>query len=80
MNEKTLQEVLKENKERYTQRKKEQQERIKKENRKTFIIVSVAAFLILFLTFDKLGSMAEKEVNNCMNNGYSYQVCMEELG
>ena len=80
MNELSLQEVLKENKERYTQRKKEQQERIKKENRETFIIVSVASFLILFLTFDKLGRMTEKEVNNCMNNGYSYQVCMEELG
>lgn len=77
---KTLQEVLKENKERYTQRKKEQQERIKKENRKNFLIVSVASVLILFLTFDKLGSMADKEVDNCMAKGYSYQVCMEKVG
>ena len=33
MNELSLQEVLKENKERYTQRKKEQQARIKKEHK-----------------------------------------------
>lgn len=79
MNELSLQEVLKENKERYTQRKKEQQERIKKEQRKTFIIVSVASFLILFLTFDKLGSMTEKEVNNCMAKGYSRTTCIAHL-
>ncbi len=79
MNELSLQEVLKENHERYVERKKEQEERIKKENRKNFIIVSVASVLILFLTFDKLGSMTEKEVNNCMAKGYSRTTCIAHL-
>lgn len=80
MNEKTLQAVLKENHERYVERKKEQDEREKKEQRKELIIVVAASMLILGLLFKVLSDMTEKEVNNCMNNGYSYQVCMEELG
>ena len=80
MNEKTLQEVLKENKERYNQRLKAQREQIKKEQRKELIIVVAASMLILGLLFKVLSDMTEKEVNNCVAKGYSYQVCMEELG
>lgn len=77
---KTLQEVLEENHD-YMQWKKEMREKeLKREQRRDRIVFTIVAVFVLWLTFDKLGSMTDKEVNNCMNNGHSYQVCMEEIG
>lgn len=76
----TIEEVLKQNKERYTQRKKEQQERIKKEQRKEAIIVSIASILILGLTFCIISGMNDKGVEKCMEKGYSQQTCEYRVG
>ena len=80
MNEKTLQEVLKENKERYNQRLKAQREQIKKEQRKELIIVVASSMLILGLLFKVLSDMTDKEVKNCMKKGYSQTTCEYRVG
>lgn len=80
MNEKTLQEVLKENHERYIERKKEQQERIKKEQRKELIIVSIASILILTLTFKIMIDTDRQRVQKCVEKGYSQIVCEYVVG
>lgn len=80
MNELSLQEVLKENHD-YMQWKKEMRKKeLKREQRRDRIVFTIVAVFVLWLTFDKLGSMNKKEVDNCMEKGYSYQVCMEKLG
>lgn len=76
MNEKTLQEVLKENHERYVERKKEQDERNKKEQRKTLIIVSIVSIFILTLTFKTMFNMKDNAIENCVEKGYSRTTCM----
>lgn len=76
MSEKTLQEVLKENHERYVERKKEQDERNKKEQRKTLIIVSIASIFILTLTFKTMFNMKDNAIENCVEKGYSRTTCM----
>lgn len=76
MNEKTLQEVLKENHERYIERKKEQDERNKKEQRKTLIIVSIVSIFILTLTFKTMFNMKDNAIENCVEKGYSRTTCM----
>jgi hypothetical protein len=80
MNEKTLQEVLKENKERYNQRLKAQREQIKKEQRKELIIVVAASMLILGLLFKVLSDMTDKGVKKCMEKGYSQITCEYVVG
>lgn len=80
MNEKSLQEVLRENKERYNQRLKAQREQIKKEQRKELIIVVAASMLILGLLFKILSDMTEKDINNCMEKGYSQTTCEYMVG
>lgn len=79
MNEKTMQEVLKENRERYNQRLKEQRERIKKEQRKELIIVVGASILILVLLFKVMNNMTDKAINNCEKLGYSHNTCINNL-
>lgn len=76
MNEKSLQEVLKENHERYIERKKEQDERNKKEQRKTLIIVSIVSIFILTLTFKTMFNMKDNAIENCVEKGYSRTTCM----
>ena len=76
MNEKSLQEVLRENHERYVERKKEQDERNKKEQRKTLIIVSIASIFILTLTFKTMFNMKDNAIENCVEKGYSRTTCM----
>ena len=71
MNEQTLQEVLKENKQRYLERKKEQRERIKKEERETLIIVIITSIFILGLTFKILIDMENDAIKQCTKKGYS---------
>lgn len=79
MNEKTLQEVLKENHD-YMQWKKEMRKKeLKREQRRDKIVFTIVAVFVLWLTFDKLGSMAEKEINNCMANGNSRTTCIANL-
>jgi hypothetical protein len=80
MNEKTLQEVLKENKERYNQRLKTQREQIKKEQRKELIIVSIASILILTLTFKTMIDTDRQRVQKCVEKGYSQVVCEYVVG
>lgn len=80
MDEKTLQEILKENHERYNKRKKEQQERIKKEQRKEFIIVSIASILILGLTFKTMIDTYKKRVQRCVEKGYLQTTCEYVVG
>jgi hypothetical protein len=75
MNEKSLQEVLKENHERYIERKKEQDERNKKEQRKTLIITAVAGTFILVLMSKVLINMDDEAMQNCLDKGYSEQTC-----
>lgn len=75
MNEKSLQEVLKENHERYIERKKEQREREKKEQRKTLIITAIAGILIVVLTSKVLINMDDEAMQNCLDKGYSEQTC-----
>lgn len=79
MSEKTLQEVLKENHERYVERKKEQDERNKKEQRKTLIIVSIVSIFILTLTFKTMLNMKDNAIENCVEKGYSRQFCVIQV-
>lgn len=79
MSEKTLQEILKENRERYNQRLKEQRERIKKEKRKELIIVASASILILVLLFKVMINMTDEAVDKCEKLGYSHSTCISNL-
>lgn len=80
MEEKTLQEVLKENQERTRKIYEERKLKDKKEQRKTLIIVSVASVLILGLTFKVLSDMTDRSVKNCMKKGYSQTTCEYRVG
>ena len=75
MNEDTLQEVLKKNKERYTERLKQQRERIKKEQREEKIIIACASILILLLLFKVMSNMNKDSINSCVNQGYLQEFC-----
>lgn len=75
MNELTLQEILRENKERYTERLKQQRSQIKKEERKEKIIITFASILILLLLFKVLNNMNKDSINSCVNQGYSQEFC-----
>lgn len=79
MNELSLQEVLKENHD-YMQWKKEMRKKeLKREQRRDRIVFTIVAVFVLWLTFDKLGSMTKKEVDNCMAKGYSRTTCISHL-
>lgn len=78
MNEITLQEMLKQNKERYNKRIEEQRKQIKKEERKEAIIVISASILIIGLLINVLTNIENKAVKSCMNNGNSQEIC--EMG
>ena len=80
MEEKTLQEVLKENKENYRKRLEQQRKQAKKENIKEWVLFSIIASFILFISFSLLNNMNEKNMNNCMALGYSENVCLANLG
>ena len=80
MEEKTLQEVLKENQERTRKMYEERKLKDKKEQRKTLIIVSVASVLILALTFKVMSDMTKGEIENCMKKGYSQTTCEYRVG
>lgn len=76
---KTLQEVLKENHD-YMQWKKEMRKKeLKREKRRNMIVFIIVATFVLWLTFDKLLSMNDEAVKNCMKKGYSQQTCEIEL-
>ena len=80
MNELNLQEVLKENKERYTERLKQQREYARKEKTKELIIIAGASILILVLLFKALSNMNTNAMDNCLDKGYSEQTCRAVLG
>ena len=75
MNELSMQEVLRLNKERYNERLKEQRKQIKKEQRKEGIIVIIASMLIIGLLFKVLTNLNNDNMESCLQQGYSQNVC-----
>jgi protein involved in ribonucleotide reduction len=73
-------EILKENRERYIERLKEQKRRIKKEQRKEMIIITIAGTFILLLTFKVMSDMSNDAIKKCMKKGYSHQICEYRVG
>lgn len=78
--EKTMEEVLKENHD-YMQWKKEMRNKeLKREQRRDRIVFTIVAAFVLWLTFDKLNSMGNEAVNDCMKKGYSQTTCEYRVG
>lgn len=75
MNELSMQEVLRLNKIRYTERLQDQRKQIKKEQRKEGIIVIIASMLILGLLFKVLTNLNNDNMERCLQQGYSQNVC-----
>lgn len=75
MKEKTMQEVLRENKENYRRKLEQQRKQAKIENIKEWILFSIIATFILTISFILLNNMTEKNINNCQLLGYDKNVC-----
>lgn len=74
--EKDLQSVLKENKEREQQRRKDMIARAKREQRKETILFGVIAIAIMTMTIMLLGHRNEQFVEDCTRAGYSESYCV----
>lgn len=78
-NEKTLQEILKENKER---RRKFIQQEIKREHKEKIIETVLTLFVGIFIiaiTFILLNDLSKNEINDCISIGYSQTYCERGL-
>ena len=75
MNELSMQEVLRLNKIRYNERLQDQRKQIKKEQRKEGIIVIIASMLIIGLLFKVLINLNNDNMERCLHQGYSQNVC-----
>lgn len=74
----TLQEVLRENKLREREFKKEQIRKAKREQRKEFILTMFVASFILLITLMFLSRINNNFMNDCLNAGHSETYC--EIG
>lgn len=79
MNEKTLQEVLKENKENFRKKLELQREKDKKEQIKENILFLLIAFFIMIITIVNLININNNFMNDCMSAGHSQQYCERGL-
>lgn len=76
---KTLEETLKENKERTTRLREERLKRYKIERIKEQALFTIIALFIVFITLHTIAKMDNRSLKNCMEQGYSENVCRKGL-
>lgn len=76
---KTLEETLKENKERTTRLRQERYKKYKRERIKEQALFTIIALFIVFITLHTIAKMDDKSLKNCMEQGYSENVCRKGL-
>lgn len=79
MKEKTMEQVLKENKERILKSNKEKKEKLKKEEIKEWILFIFIATFILIISSILLVNLNKEDLNNCMSKGYSETTCLKNI-
>lgn len=77
--EKSLQEVLRENKEREQQRKREEIKRLKREQKKETILAIVIGSFIFIATAMLLSKMNNDFVSDCKKAGHTQSYCERGL-
>lgn len=75
INNKTLEEALKESREKRREFLKKEIERNKKQKRKDTILTIIIALFMIIMTINCLKNINDKYMNDCMNNGHSQLYC-----